>query len=175
MDQPTIRLHTKVGEHVFDGEGPPELVRELFQQWKELLGSRAADEKPPGNDPKGETPSGEITTERLGLIFTPDEANGLVTLRIPPTGENRSADATRLVLYGFRRLLGQEDVLVTRLKASLAQSGVAPERVDRAATPLVEAQEVIKTGAGKGGRYRITNTGIRVANETIRRLLQQVE
>ncbi len=33
----TVRFKTKIGEHEFDLEGPPEFVREQFVAWQELV------------------------------------------------------------------------------------------------------------------------------------------
>ena len=58
-----------------------------------------------------------------------------------------------------------QDLPVTVLKESMAISGRRPERIERTIAPHLTAGFVLKTGRAKGGRYRITNTGFRRAED----------
>jgi hypothetical protein len=113
-------------------------------------------------------------SDQLGRIFTIDDKRDLVTLRILPTGEDRHREAVLLVLYGYLRLRNSDEVVVTKLKASLESSGSAPDRVDRAAIPSQREGLLVKGGSGKGGRYRLTNKGIAKSEEIITSQLRQL-
>lgn len=174
MEDRTLRLSLKVGNHSFDGEGPPEAVTEMFNAWKALVeASRATAGESSGNGdttPESVSPGRRSATSptdrQLAEVFELDEKRGLVTLKMPPSGEDRHAKALVLILYGARRLLSTDEVLVTKLKAALAASGSAPNRIDRAAQPIL-GELVIKRGVGKGGKYRLTTRGISEAEKAV--------
>lgn len=66
------------------------------------------------------------------------------------------------------------EVPVTKLKESLEVSGLRIARIDRAANPYLKAGYLLKAGRGKGGIYRLTNTGFSKAEELARKLFEQL-
>lgn len=166
MDAMKVRL--KVGVHEFEAEGPPNEVNAQLAIWQGLISSQSAADgrvtkdgttRDSGGDGSGEPRSGPGT----GRLFVVDDRKDLVTLRAHPQGEDRAADAVLLIVYGYRALRNLEDVPVTKLLESLRVSGISVERIDRAVAPHLTAGYLLKAGRAKGGRYRLTNTGMAAA------------
>jgi hypothetical protein len=105
----------------------------------------------------------------LTRIFAVD-TDGQVSLRILPRTPDRDADALIVLLYGFRRISNQMDVLVGKLGKSARQSGIQIERIDYAIAPNVEL--ITKGGARVGARYGLNNRGLAKAEEMIAGMLQ---
>jgi hypothetical protein len=55
--------------------------------------------------------------------------------------------------------------MVTKLTEAMALSGLKVVRVDRAIDPHTTAGLVLKSGRGKGGKYRLSNTGLQRAEQ----------
>ncbi len=174
------RLRVKVGPHEFEAEGPKEEVTAQFEAWKSLISSLPP--VPPIKDPPHPPASPDATRnqvegpprDKLLTVFSLDDKRGLVTLRALPTGDRRYSDAILLILYGYRRLRDQDELLVTQLKAALSSSGLTPPRIDRIAEPDRQGGLLIKSGAGKGGKYRLTNRGFNQAGEMVTAMLGQL-
>jgi hypothetical protein len=164
-------LRVKVGSHEFEAEGSEESVKAQFEAWKELVAASPASSDPadPEQQQDQEQTSGD--QRELGRVFSIDSRRKLVSLRILPRGERRDADALLLLLYGYERGLGQEEVLAGRLKQSLAVSGRRIDRIDRAIAPHDRANHVLKGGTGKGGKYSLSNTGREIAVQLMRGLV----
>lgn len=171
----TFRLRVKIGPHEFEAEGPKESVTAQYESWKALIAST----------PATTSQVNKVVAAAIGVrtregfsapwdIFDVEDKRKLVTLRVHPTGETRDADAVLLILYGYRQTFQQEDVPVTKIKESLRVSGLRPERVDRTAAPHVRAGLLLKAGRGKGGKYRLTNTGFAQADEMARSLFERL-
>jgi hypothetical protein len=159
----THKLRMKIGVHEFEAEGPKEVVTQHFEEWKKLIVGQpsapatpttldkttpknALDSVAPGNDPI------------LLAVFAHDEKKRLITLRIHPSGERREADAVLLLLYGYRKWESDE-APVTRLTEAMALSGIRVGRIDKVVAPYLREGLILKAGHGKGGKYRLTNTG----------------
>jgi hypothetical protein len=84
----------------------------------------------------------------------------------PADSPNRAADTAILALYGFRTLLEMGEVPVTKLTASLRESGIPVERLDRIMG--VYANLFLKGGARVGARFRLNNQGMQKALELLR-------
>lgn len=169
------KLRVKIGPHEFEAEGPKDVVISQFETWKELIASPSAAQPTNPRFPPAVT---EVRT-REGYaapwdIFNADEKHKLITLRVHPTGDTREADAVLLTLYGYRQTWQQDEVPVTRIKESLEVSGLRPGRIDRAVAPYIRSGLLIKTGRGKGGKYRLTNTGFAKADEMARTLFEKI-
>lgn len=181
------KLRVKIGVHEFEAEGPSEQVSQQFDVWKSLIASSPPADKPsfqsnpvitPGSTTLGIT-TGEpsvlsLEASQLSPIFSIDEKRDAIILRTLPTGEDRHRMAVLLILFGYLRLKKIDEVLVTKLKASLQSSGSVPGRVDRATIPSVIDGLLMKSGSGKGGKYRLTNKGIAKTEEMVKGLLQQL-
>jgi hypothetical protein len=166
------KLRVKIGQDEFEAEGEPEWLNTQLGTWKELIS------KPPmiagesqvkhrlGEEREGESRK-ETPTPQIAKVLSVDKNQKSVSLRVHPTGDQREADAILLLLFGYRDLLNSDEVLVPRIKESMAQSGIRVDRVDRAIAPHQKAGFVLKGGTGKGGKYRLTNTGDARARELI--------
>ena len=81
-------------------------------------------------------------------------------------------------MYGYRQAgndgEGLSEVPVTKLKESLDVSGIKIPRIDRAAAAYLKAGYLLKAGHGKGGIYRLTNTGFAKADAMARKLFEQL-
>jgi hypothetical protein len=172
------RLRLTVAGNEFEAAGPVDEVRRLFGEWKSLMerfGARATAGEGGPETEKASSPRGnELDDKEVGTLFELDERRELVSLRSIPTSENRDGDAILFVLYGFRKILGREEVPVTSLKASLEVSGLVPGRIDRAAEPYLRDGLLLKGGKAKGGRYRLTNKGFARTEEMASALLSEL-
>jgi hypothetical protein len=157
------KLHIQFGPSIqFTGEGSEESVREDYKQFLDALPSLQTAisvtpaiqqqqavqiaEKAPGVDEK-----------LLEQAYIRD--GDIVSLRhLPPADRpSRAGDAAILVLYGFKKLLHQDDVLVTKLNESLRTSGIGTARVDRFIG--IHSALYRKGGTRSGGRYSLNNQG----------------
>jgi hypothetical protein len=172
------RLKMKVGPHEFESEGDRDSVDRQFSQWREMIEREIVPALKASGNGEGRgstTPAGiERTSEELSRVFLVDDRRELVTLRSLPTGEGRYGEGIVLVLFGFRRLRDQDEVLVTALKGSLEASGSSPARIDRIAAPLIREGLVLKGGKAKGSKYRLTTRGVARAEELTEEILSQL-
>jgi hypothetical protein len=190
----TTRLKMKVGVHEFDAEGPADKVQAQLDQWMTLIATMPAAkaETQPTAAASNARPTITLPVDAIeevktrdGLaapwdIFGWDDADkDLITLRVhPPASEHRDADAILLVMYGYRKAgkdgAGMAEVPVTKLKEALDVSGIRVPRIDRAAAAYLRSGYLLKAGRGKGGIYRLTNTGFAKAEEMARKLFEQL-
>lgn len=164
------RLRLRVGSNEFEAEGPREFVESQVEAWKGLFSS------PTRESEQTERESPEDGSEETDPwdVFSVDEERSMVSLTIQPTGDQRDADAALLILLGFRSLAHQETVLVGRVKEALEESGFRPGRIDRILAPHVRSGLVLKSGQGKGSKYRLSNTGLTSARGLAQSLAAQL-
>lgn len=176
----TYKLHIKVGEHEFNGEGPEESIKRDFELWKELISIpvKAAPDQPNTSVAFGGAAASISTSQltdadidQLSRIFLSDDKRNLVTLRALPRTDNRDSDSMLLILYGYLNMRQQHEVTVTQLKSALRQSGCMVDRVDRVASKARSSGWINKGGLGKGGRYSLTNAGIDAAKAKVQTML----
>lgn len=181
------RLRVRIGGAEFEAEGEEAIVRQEFADWKELVGvTPATAQAAAGAAEAGGSRSADILSkaaptngaglnaEELRKLLSNDEARKLISLKFLPQGDDRASTAMLLILLGYKKLTGTDEVAVTQLKSALAQSGLVIDRVDRdAATPLL-GELVLKGGKAKGGRYKLTNSGVLRAESEARKLLEQI-
>src|SRR5437660_4071245 len=143
----TFKLRVRVGDHEFEAEGPKDAVTSQFEVWKTLIegGRHNPQNKAPadGNAPKAV--DSDFSDTNLAEIFSIDSGRGITTLRVSVSGDKPVADAVTLLLYGFRRMQGMDDVPTTKLMAALALSGPAPDRIDRHVAAYVKSGLLIQT------------------------------
>lgn len=153
------KLHIKLGSSEFEGEGPEDAVKEAYQQFLEAFAAYKGvgenqPEKPPEQQPQ--RPEG-VAADLLQKAFI-REGDSVSLRHLPPADRaSRNADAAILVLYGYKKLAAQEDVLVTKLNDSLRTSGISVDRLDR--FMAVHASLYRKGGQRSGGRYSLNNQG----------------
>jgi hypothetical protein len=171
--QPTFKLRVKLAAHEFEAEGTPDLVTGHFETFptlvirmevaanegtvdREGLWSAAPPRRPRSAKPK-ETP-------HVPPFIRVDQQTNALSLRMLPSGGNPPADAALLLLLGHQQIHGKDDIPVTDLTEALKQSGCPVRRLDRALSIHLRDHSVVKSGRGKGGRYRLTNLGIKKAH-----------
>ncbi|HKQ59497.1 MAG TPA: hypothetical protein VJY35_16655 [Candidatus Eisenbacteria bacterium] len=165
------KLRVRVGVHEFEAEGTEEAVAAQFAVWKELInGSSAKPLQPSPPAARGTEPRAREGYIHIPGVFMTDDKRKLVTLEVHPPGESREADALLLLLYGYSTVYSLDLVPVTKLLEAMAVSGLRVDRVDRALAPHTRAGYVLKAGRGKGGKYRLSNTGHARAEEMAKEL-----
>jgi hypothetical protein len=173
----TNKFHVKLGPHEFNGEGSEEAVRERYESWLEVVKMMMASTPAPpkhdehkvaGNESgngNGGQPLDRATLDRIFLVDT----DGQVSLRVLPTGDQRDAAGLILLLYGYRVLSNQNDVLSGRLLASAHTSGLDVGRIDKVLAPHMDL--VSKGGIRAGSRWALRNTGVNRAETIIREMI----
>lgn len=179
MASTSTKLKMKVGEFEFEAEGPAEAVAEQFKFWKQMISEGGAQftavqgAKTPakgadvGATGVTEPAAAKGSNRALQNLFDVNHKTGIVSLHVRPRGDTANADSIVLLLYGFKELLGQEYVLVTKLAPAVRKSGLPIVRVDRLLEGHLRDGLVQKGGARKGGKYSLSNTGIAKAKEIV--------
>jgi hypothetical protein len=173
------RLRVKIGTAEFEAEGPEQMVKEQFEEFKRMIEPRGSG---PGPATTSATPNGsrEASSETayalpLGYerMYQVEERSGrrFVKLHFLPTGEGREAVALRLVLLGYRKVLNEDRVRVTTLLETLRGSGLPIQRLDLYAGEAVNQGLLLKGGTGKGGTYGLSVTGLKRAEEELAEML----
>jgi len=189
------RLKTKVGSHEFEAEGGEEFVSALFKQFLSsvehqvalpVAASTPAEVVEPTFGQKREQAepqllvesakaAGTVDAARLEKIFRLDQKKHEVSLRfLPKTGKSEVPDSILLLVMGFLILLNIEEVSVMKLKQCAVQSGLKVERLDRHTLAILNRNWMLKSGLGKGGKYRLTNSGLAVAEKLAEEMLAHV-
>ena len=172
--QETFKLKVKIGGQEFEAEGRSDLVTGQFEAFRRLIqgaGLATAERQPylEGRRSRDLTAPQESTSQvshrdaELAKLFRVSPQTQLLSLRQPPGGKYPEADAVLLLLLGHKRLRNEEDVPVTVLTGALKQSGCRVKRLDRILTVYTRDHSVVRSGRGKGGKYRLTNLGLKKA------------
>ena len=82
----------------------------------------------------------------------------------------RIADTVLLLLLGYRELRGLSQVSALDLNESLKAAGFEQVRLDRIMSPYLKDRLVLRSGVGKGSRYRLTTRGVKRARELVQTL-----
>ena len=149
------RIKVKIGEHEFEAEGPAELVKSQFEDFKEIIANSPRQTAAPAAKPPkpGETPvSGELQLDKICSVD-----GRVVSLTIKPEAESTAA---MLIMLAQKTYRANDTVTASEIKDGLEQSGYRPGRIDRLMQPLTEEGSVVRIGAKKGTRYRFTNQGL---------------
>jgi hypothetical protein len=169
----THRIKIKLGDAEFEAEGPSETVQSQYEQFLKaaaLMGQKAATATAKSKTIEEEKPpAGDIDEGVVGRIFEV-RTDGNVALKVLPKGEEREGDAFLLILYGFRRLRGQEAILGTQLLRSGQLSGIGTIRPSRALASY--DRYVIRGGNRKGSTYSLNNQGVTKAEEIAARIFE---
>lgn len=186
----SAKLRLKVGPHEFEAEGPEEVVAKYLAVWREAIGQSAPAPGLPApvtpNDdvevvPLAPPPPADVSSqddsfpkEQLARLIVFDDRRGVYRLRVIPTGGDAVGDAVLLLLYGALRARGEDEMLATKLVGALESSGMNVQRIDRDAGGHMRQRWITRYGVGKGGRYRLTSTGMIQARRVAEALLAQV-
>lgn len=166
--QETFKLRVKIDGQEFEAEGQSDLVSRQFEAFRLMIqGSGSAwmrhvspDAGPPVAPENVHAEPGRHGVDLAQLFHVSTQSQGL-SLRQPPGGQYPEADAVLLLLLGHKRLRNEEDVPVTVLMEALKQSGCPVKRLDRILTIYTKDHSVLRSGRGKGGKYRLTNLGLK--------------
>jgi hypothetical protein len=188
----TTKLRLKVGPHEFEAEGPEEVVAKYLAIWRDAINRppdapaepeiRAISPTVGDGTPQPDAPSPPdplidpegVPKDRLARLVVFDDRRQMYRLRVIPIGPDAVGDAVLVLLYGALKLRGEDEMLATRLVGALQGSGMTVERVDRDAAMHMRERWVTRYGVGKGGRYRLTSTGMLRAKDVAEALLGQI-
>jgi hypothetical protein len=147
----TYKLKMKIGDAEFDAEGPVEVVQAQFAAFKELI------EKTPqkASERLGNNESTVAGTPALERIMKHD--GRIVSLTAHTAAIE---DAVMLVLIGQKAFRNNDSITGGEVIDGLRQSGHPIPRVDRVLDKLANDGVVIRTGEGRGTRYRLSNQGM---------------
>lgn len=162
------KLQVKIGQSEFSAEGPEEAVR---QAYADFLAANAQ-VKTAALTPH--TAAGVPTLAVSTSTATPPEdaatldryfkrEGDIISLRHLPATPNRTADAAIVLIYGYMKMAGMEDVPVTKLNEGLRRSGLNLTRLDRELG--VNHSLFRKGGQRSGGRYTLNNQGLKQAED----------
>lgn len=156
MDRLKIRI--RIGDREFEAEGEKEIVRAQWEESRPWLFQEEPNEK----SGRALPPPGEKKPLQKSL-FDMDPGRGALRLRVLPPGGpggERLSKALLLLLHGYQTLLHQEEPPAIRLAHDLRMSGFAGvRRLSRAFEALEAKGLAIRSGTGKGSRYRATGPG----------------
>ena len=177
--QGTFKLRVKIDGREFEAEGRPDIVGRQFEAFRLMIqeGGLAKSMRSPSavldgrRSGIGGRPS-EVGDQdsALAILFQVAPQTQRLSLRQPPTGRFPEADAVLLLLFGHKRMREEEDVPVTVLTEALKQSGCPVKRLDRILTIYTKDHSVLRSGRGKGGKYRLTNLGLKKAEALVQHL-----
>lgn len=157
----THKIKAKIGDDIFEGEGAEESVRADYRDWLTRVDREKTNPIPKAvSQPPGDI---EIDDARLARIFELRQ-DDLVVFRIQPPKTLESADILTLLIFGYRKLKNQENILATQLLKAARQSGFTVDRIDRIAEPYI-GQYILRGGQRKGATYTLTTQGILKAQE----------
>jgi uncharacterized protein YaaW (UPF0174 family) len=161
-----VPFRLKHGDSELETEVPEDQVQAMYAQFLEKIGSDT--KQPAGVNPDHADGGTAIDETQLGRIFEV-KPSGIVTLRRPPKGENQEADALLLIIYGFRKIKQQEEVLATNLLAAAEYLGLKSYRPAHALAGYLD-QYVIRGGLKKGSWYGLTTQGVLKAEEVLSKM-----
>jgi len=175
MNNDPKHIRMKIGDAEFEADVPSdEVVQQMYDRFLAAIEKRApeaASKKPPlsGDTKTTETPNGSEADGLVQRIFElrPD---GFVALKMLPKGEQKEADAFLLILYGYRKLKGEETILGTHLLRAAEFSGLQAYRPAHALA--VHERYVIRGGYKKGSTYALNNQGIVKAEEIAAKIFE---
>lgn len=181
------RLRVKVSDYELEAEGSRDFVREQYEAFRRLLGdvseklvvseSRETVEcSPSPESPASPLPDektgvqGNFRTESFRKLLVWDNEAQRVRSTVIPDGPMRVADTVLLLLLGYRELRGLSQVSALALNQALKAAGFDDFRLDREMAPYLKARLVLRSGVGKGSRYRLTTRGVKKAQELVQSL-----
>src|SRR5688572_30180565 len=103
----TLKLHVEVGNNKFDGEGPAELVKELYQAFLGKIGQQPAAAPAAAilsaNNQKGGEPLNVTELDPvMKRLFV--ERDGMISLQARPQTDDADGDSLVLLIYGYQAL-----------------------------------------------------------------------
>jgi len=182
-----LRLRVKASDYELEAEGSRDFLNEQYEAFKRLLEdaaqkpvvskSRAEVDFPSSRDSQVPPLPGEKTgvpgkspAKSFQKLLVWDDRTQRVKITVLPDGPMRIADTVLLLLLGYRELRGLSQVSALLLNQGLRSAGLDDFRLDREMAPYLKVKLVLRSGVGKGSRYRLTTRGVKQANELIQTL-----
>ena len=182
-----LKLRIKVHDCELEAEGPQTFVHEQFEAFKQLLADMT--QKSVLSELRDETdrvPSEELSSPprflheqalpknspaaALQKLLAWNDRTQQVTCAVIPEGHLRTADTVLLLLWGYQELRGLGEISAMILNRGLKSAGFSQFRLDRIMTPYLKDRLVLRSGVGKGGRYRLTTRGVEKAQDLVQTL-----
>ena len=182
-----LKLRIKVRDCELEAEGPQTFVHEQFEAFKQLLADMT--QKSVLSELRDETdrvPSQELSSPprfpheqalpknspaaALQKLLAWNDRTQQVTCAVIPEGHLRTADTVLLLLWGYQELRGLSEISAMILNRGLKSAGFSQFRLDRILTPYLKDRLVLRSGVGKGGRYRLTTRGVEKAQDLVQTL-----
>lgn len=182
-----LKLRIKASDYELEAEGSRDFLNEQYEAFKQLLdgvaqksvvsGSRGKIDFPsprssrvaPLSGEKSDVP-GRSYTKSFQKLLVWDDRTQRVTSMVLPDGPSKVADTVLLLLLGYRELQGLSQVSALNLNQGLRSAGIDDVRLDREMAPYLKARLVLRSGVGKGSRYRLTTRGVKQAQELVQTL-----
>ncbi|MCY3729102.1 MAG: hypothetical protein OXF97_08935 [Nitrospira sp.] len=182
-----LRLRVKASDYELEAEGSRDFLNEQYEAFRRLLedaaqkpvASKSREEVdfpssrdsqvPPLPDEKTGVP-GKSPAKSFQKLLVWDDRTQRVKITVLPDGPMRIADTVLLLLLGYRELRGLSQVSALDLNQGLRSAGFEDFRLDREMASYLKVKLVLRSGIGKGSRYRLTTRGVKQANELIQTL-----
>ncbi|MYC26949.1 MAG: hypothetical protein F4X63_02995 [Nitrospira sp. SB0662_bin_26] len=185
------RLRVKASDYELEAEGSRDFVREQYEAFKRLLGGVPGKSAvPESRDPIERSPSPQAAasplprektvapakseTKSFQKLLVWDDRTQQVKIMVLPEGPTKVADTVLLLLLGYRELRGASQVSALDLNQRLRSAGFDDLRLDREMAPYLKARLLLRSGVGKGSRYRLTTRGVKQANELVQTLARLI-
>lgn len=168
-----FKIQLKLGQFEFSAEGDEDSVKAQLEAFMKIVQNPLSVTQPHpihppahnghSNDGKGKA-APTAAPEDVRELFNVEK--DIVTIRIHPKekeGERGNAlgrESLLLLLYGFKRIFGVDDVGVMKMTSAMTKSGVRFKRLNDLAHLLDEENLITKTGTGRGTTYRLTTKGL---------------
>jgi len=158
------RIKVKLGDAEFEAEGAEDKVQAQYEQFLTAIAHapKPSVDTPLTKDKKNDQPPGPVDDALMMRLFEQRE-DGIVALRVLPQGTEREADTLLLLLYGYKRLRSEQNILATRLVRAANHSGLKLTYLNRVQAQLT--QYVMRGGQRKGATYALNNQGVLKAEE----------
>ncbi|MDE0146367.1 MAG: hypothetical protein OXL95_10910 [Nitrospira sp.] len=182
-----LKLRVKASDYELEAEGSRDFLNEQYEAFKQLLdavtqksvvsGSRGKMDFPSPRDSRlaplpgekaGIPPNPQVKSFQKLLVW--NDRTQRVTSTVLPDGPTRIADTVLLLLLGYRELRGISHASALDLNQGLRSAGFDDFRLDREMAPYLKARLVLRSGVGKGSRYRLTTRGVKQAQELVQTL-----
>ena len=182
-----LKLRVKASDYELEAEGSRDFLNEQYEAFKQLLEdvaqkpvvsksrekidipSSRESETPPLPGDKTDVP-GRSQAKSFQKLLVWNDRTQRVTSTVLPDGPTRIADTVLLLLLGYRELRGLSQVSALLLNQGLRSAGLDDYRLDRELAPYLKAKLVLRSGVGKGTRYRLTTRGVKRAQELVQSL-----
>ena len=170
-----VRLRVKASDHELEAEGSRDFVRQQYEAFRQLLEDMTREsnlsESPvtPPPEKRADAPQNSRTKSFQKLLVW-DSHTQQVKSTVLPDGPMRIADTVLLLLLGYRELRRLSQVPALDLNEGLKAAGFEQLRLDREMAPYLKDRLVLRSGVGKGSRYRLTTRGVKKAQELVQTL-----